>query len=62
MTKHHEIALDHAWRHFELHAVQRTTVFNFFAASAGLVLSGLAYILATASAPREFGVAAGLVD
>lgn len=53
-------ALEHAWRHFALHAEQRTTVFNFFIASAGLTPSGLFYVLATPVAPKAFGIAAGL--
>jgi hypothetical protein len=51
---------EQGWRYFALHSEQRTTVFNFFVASAGLTLSGLFYILATPSAPKAFGVAAGI--
>jgi hypothetical protein len=55
-----ELALEHAWRYFALHSEQRTTVFNFFAAAAGLTLSGLAYVLGSKGAPAQFGVAAGI--
>jgi hypothetical protein len=41
--------LDHAWRYFSLHAEQRMTVFNFYVASAGLALTGLAWTLADGS-------------
>ncbi len=60
MSGSDDLALEHAWRYFELHAAQRTTVFNFFAASASLTLSALAYVLTNSSAPGEFGVAAGV--
>lgn len=60
MNEENERLLEHAWRHFSFHAQQRTTVFNFFTASAGLTLSGLFYVLATPTAPKIFGVAAGL--
>lgn len=60
MTNVDERAMEHAWRYFALHAEQRTTVFNFFTAAAGLTLSGLAYVSATDSAPGEFGLAAGV--
>jgi hypothetical protein len=55
-----EVAFEHAWRYFALHSAQRTTVFNFFVASAGLTLSGLGYVLATSAFPRHFAVVAGL--
>jgi hypothetical protein len=55
-----ELALEHAWRYFALHSEQRTTVFNFFVAAAGLILSGLAYVLGTRGTPALFGVAAGV--
>lgn len=60
MNEDDERLLEHAWRHFALHAQQRTTVFNFYTASAGLALTGMFYVLATAAAPKVFGVAAGL--
>lgn len=59
MSNVDERAMEHAWRYFALHAEQRTTVFNFFAAAAGLTLSGLAYVSATNSTPSEYGVVAG---
>lgn len=60
MIDTNELALEHAWRYFALHSEQRTTVFNFFAAAAGLTLTGLAYVLGTSGAPAQFGVAAGV--
>lgn len=60
MSASDDLAMEHAWRYFALHAEQRTTVFNFFTAAAGLTLTGLAYVLATKSAQREFGVVAGV--
>lgn len=60
MDEQNERLLEHAWRHFAFHAQQRTTVFNFFTASAGLTLTGLFYVLATPTAPKVFGIAAGV--
>lgn len=60
MDEKTERLLEHSWRHFALHSQQRTTVFNFFTASAALTISGLFYVLATPTAPRAFGVVAGL--
>jgi hypothetical protein len=52
--------LDHAWRYFSLHAEQRMTVFNFYVASAGLALTGLAWTLADGSTRWPLGAAAGV--
>lgn len=52
---------EHAWRHFQVHAAQRMSVFNFFVGSAGLLLSGLAYVLQGRDRPWTLGVAAGLL-
>lgn len=60
MSGRDELALEHAWRYFALHSEQRTTVFNFFAAAAGLTLTGLAYVLGTKNTPAQFGLAAGI--
>ena len=49
MTEDESRDLEHAWRYFALHAEQRMTVFNFFVASAGLALTGLAWTLADGS-------------
>lgn len=40
-----QLAFDHAWRYFELHAQQRITVFNFFLAISGLVSAGVGVCL-----------------
>jgi hypothetical protein len=34
-------ALDHAWRHFALHAQQRISVFNFFVVLSGILATGI---------------------
>lgn len=60
MTEDESRNLEHAWRYFALHAAQRTTVFNFFVASAGLALTGLAWTLADGSKKWPLGAAAGL--
>lgn len=60
MTEDESRDLEHAWRYFALHAAQRMTVFNFFVASAGLALSGLAWTLADGSKKWPLGAAAGL--
>lgn len=54
-----QAAFDRAWRHFQLHAEQRIAVFNFFVASSGLLLTGLAYVLAGPAALWKLGIAAG---
>jgi len=60
MTEDESRDLEHAWRYFALHAEQRMTVFNFFVASAGLALTGLAWTLADGSKKWPLGAAAGL--
>lgn len=52
--------LEHAWRYFALHAEQRMTVFNFYVASSGLALTGLAWTLAEGSTRWPLGAAAGI--
>lgn len=61
MSPDDQAAFDHAWRHFALHADQRISVFNFYVASSGLLLTGLAYVLANAPKLWPMGVAAGLL-
>lgn len=60
MTPEQQAVFDHAWRHFALHADQRISVFNFYVASSGLLLTGLAYVLAAYARLWPLGVAAGL--
>ena len=36
------VARQHAWKYFELHAAQRMSIFNFFLVLSGLVLAGIA--------------------
>lgn len=60
MTEDESRDLEHAWRYFALHAGQRMTVFNFFVASAGLALTGLAWTLADGSKKWPLGAAAGV--
>jgi hypothetical protein len=56
-----KLALDHAWRHFRMHAEQRITVFNFFVASAGLLVTSLAYTLQAPRSMWPLGLAASLL-
>lgn len=60
MTDDEARGLEHAWRYFALHAEQRMTVFNFYVASAGLALTGLAWTLADGSKKWPLGAAAGI--
>lgn len=60
MTEEEKLGLEHAWRYFALHAEQRMTVFNFYVASAGLALTGLAWTLAEGSRKWPLGAAAGI--
>jgi hypothetical protein len=60
MTEEEKLGLEHAWRYFALHAEQRMTVFNFYVASAGLALTGLAWTLAEGSGKWPLGAAAGI--
>lgn len=60
MTDDEARGLEHAWRYFALHAEQRMTVFNFFVASAGLTLTGLAWTLSEGVKYWPLGAAAGV--
>lgn len=42
--------LDHSWRHFEFHAKQRLSLFNFFVVLCGLILAAWATVM-TADKP-----------
>ena len=53
--------LDHAWRHFELHAGQRMTVFNFYTVTSGLLAAGLAATIQGPAKLAWFGVILGLL-
>ncbi len=57
----HERALDHCWRYFQLHAVQRLTVFNFYVVLAGLVAAGLSATLQGSPRFAMLGVVLGLI-
>ncbi|HEX3860664.1 MAG TPA: hypothetical protein VHY35_03135 [Stellaceae bacterium] len=56
-----KLALEHAWRHFQLHAQQRISVFNFYVATASLLIAGLAFTFQAARPIWAFGVAAGIL-
>ena len=47
-----ELALNHAMKHFEIHAAQRLTAFNFFIVISGAILAAIATIL---QKPDKFG-------
>lgn len=49
-TELQKLRLDFAWKHFEFHARQRTTMFNFFVIILGVVVTGFV------AAVREEGV------
>ena len=56
-----KLALEHAWRYFQMHAQQRISVFNYFVASSSLLVTGLGIAL---HAPRDtwpLGLAAGIL-
>ena len=40
-----EIRYDYAWKYFDFHAKQRTTVFNYFVIAAGLFVNGYVTVL-----------------
>ena len=48
-----ETALNHATKHFEIHAAQRLTAFNFFIVISGAILAAIA---ASLQKPDEFGL------
>lgn len=56
-----QAGLDHAWRHFELHAGQRMTVFNFYTVASGLLAAGLAATIQGSAKLAWFGVILGLL-
>jgi hypothetical protein len=56
-----KLALEHAWRHFQLHAQQRISVFNFFVATTSLLVAGLAFTLQASRGIWPLGLAAGLL-
>jgi hypothetical protein len=57
----HDKALDFAWDYFSLHASQRMTVFNYFVAFAGLILTGMATAIQASPRLAMVGVALGLL-
>lgn len=61
MLDEEKLALEHAWRYFEAHGEQRMTVFNFFVATAGLLVAGLAYTIQASANMWPLGLAAGLL-
>ena len=61
MDEQAKAALKHASDHFRLHAEQRITVFNFFVATASLLVTGAAYTLQGPGTLWALGVAAGLL-
>lgn len=61
MTDQEQVALDHAWRYFALHAEQRMSVFNFFVASGGLLLTGVVYAVQGPAELWGLGAAGGVL-
>lgn len=61
MTQDEQVAFDHAWRHFALHADQRMSVFNFYIASASLLATGEAYVLVAEAKSWQLGIVAGVM-
>lgn len=54
-----DVALEHAWRYFQLHADQRISVFNFFVAIASLLAAGIAFGL---QGPRDLWPLGGVAS
>jgi cyanate permease len=50
---------EHAWKHFEVHASQRMTVFNYFLAVSGALAAGLATTLQGTARFSVLGIALG---
>ena len=61
MDEQAKLALKHAWDHFSVHAGQRISVFNFFVATAGLLVTGIGYTLQASHELWPLGTAAGLL-
>lgn len=55
------VQLEHAWRYFELHAKQRTDVFNYFLVLSGAVAAGLATTLQGTPRFASLGIALGIL-
>lgn len=56
-----KLALDHAWRYFQMHAQQRINVFNYFVASSSLLVTGLGIALHSPRDTWYLGVVAGML-
>jgi hypothetical protein len=56
-----EIALDHAWRYFELHSKQRIAIFNFFIVASGAAFAGIGVTLQQGATFSIVGIAVGLL-
>ncbi len=53
-------ALDHAWRHFQLHASQRIAVFNYFVVASGIAFAGLASAVQAPGRRALMGIPVGI--
>jgi hypothetical protein len=61
MTDVNESLLDHAWRHFDFHAKQRLSLFNYCIIWAGLIIAAWSQAM-TGASPRPFvGVTLGIL-
>lgn len=53
--------LEHAWKHFQLHAAQRISVFSFFVVLSGIDFAGLAGTLQLSGRRAWLGLPVGLL-
>jgi hypothetical protein len=51
LVEFEKIRFDFAWRHFEFHARQRTTMFNFYILLLPFILAGFFYFLKEGNVP-----------
>jgi hypothetical protein len=58
---HGSLMLDHAWRHFEYHAKQRLSLFNFCIIWAGLVIAAWSQVMAKTPPIYSVGVFLGVL-
>jgi hypothetical protein len=55
-TDRDQMLLEHGWRHFEFHAQQRLSLFNFYIVLCGLLVAAWATVMTSDESMREVGI------
>lgn len=61
MDEDDKLALEYAWRYFQMHAQQRISVFNYFIATSTLLVTGIGFVLHAPPDTWFLGLAAGIL-